>query len=327
MLRRIVVPLLLVGLLIEAGSEGTPLQVRARKVFAPLPARMDLPGNAPTAAQIDLGRRLFYEKRLSFNETQSCNTCHDLQQYGVDGRATSPGAVRGRGTRSAPSVYTAALHVAQFWDGRSPTVEGQAGLPILNPIEMGMQSATQVEERLRDIPDYPPRFASAFPQDPQPLRFKRIVQALGAFERGLVAPAPFDRYLEGDVQALDERQAKGLEDFLRVGCVNCHQGPAVGGGSLQKLGQKRPFPTTDRGRAESTHRPQDEGLFKVSSLRNIAETGPYFHNGRVRRLDEAVQLMAEHELDLSLTAQEVMEICDFLTSLTGQIPTDYIKAP
>lgn len=315
------------ALLLQASSETPPLQVLARKHFAPLPARMDAPGSQPQPAQIELGRRLFYETQLSMNNTQSCNTCHDLRFYGQDGRPTSPGAVRGRGKRNAPSVYTAAMHTAQFWDGRSPNVEDQARFPILNEIEMGMPNEALVEQRLRAIPEYRQLFARAFPQDKEPLRWERLLQAIGAFERGLLARAPFDRYLEGDVSALDDRQLRGLEHFLRLGCVQCHQGPALGGGSLHKIGHKRPFPCQDRGRAEATGKPEDEGVFKVPSLRNIGETAPYYHDGQVRKLEEAVRLMGQHELDVDLTPQQVMEICDFLLSLTGEIPTDYIKSP
>jgi cytochrome c peroxidase len=315
------------ALLLQAGSEPPPLPVRARQFFAPLPARMDAPGLSPQPAQIELGRKLFYETQLSFNNTQSCNTCHDLMAYGQDGRPTSPGAVRGRGKRNAPSVYTAALHKAQFWDGRSSSVEDQARFPILNEIEMGMPSETLVEQRLRAVPEYRRLFARAYPHDLEPVRWERVLQAIGAFERGLLAPAPFDRYLQGEVAALDASQARGLEHFLRVGCVQCHQGPALGGDRLQKIGQRRPFPCDDRGRAEATGQAQDEGVFKVPSLRNVSETGPYYHHGQVRRLEEAVQLMGQHELDVELTPQEVMEICDFLLSLKGQIPTDYVKPP
>ena len=319
--------LLFLALLLQAFCESPPLQVRARQVFSPLPSSAARPGAPLDPAQVELGRHLFYETQLSFNNTQSCNTCHDLERYGVDGRPTSPGAVHGRGTRNAPSVYTAALHVAQFWDGRSPTVEDQAQFPILNDIEMGMHNEKEVEERLRAIPAYRERFARAFPNDPQPLRWPRLLQAIGAFERGLLAPAPFDRYLEGDLSALDAQQCRGLEHFIRVGCAQCHQGPALGGTSLQKIGQKRPFPCSDRGRAQATGKPEDEGLFKVPSLRNVVETRPYYHDGSVFRLEDAVKLMGEHELDVDLTPQEVMEICDFLTSLTGKIPADYIKPP
>ena len=153
------------------------------------------------------------------------------------------------------------------------------------------------------------------------------MQALGAFERGLVTPAPFDGYLQGDEQLLDTSQQRGLEHFLRLGCAECHSGPALGGASFQKLGRKQPFVSEDRGRFTVTQQASDDGVFKVPSLRNVCETAPYFHDGRVRKLEEAVRLMATHECDQALTPQELSELCDFLTSLTGQIPLDYVRYP
>ena len=310
------------------GSEQPPLLLRARRLFSPVPTRMDGSRPAPTPAQIDLGRVLFYEKQLSQNNTMSCNSCHDLRfGYGADGRPTSPGAVSGRGTRNAPTVYHAALHQSQFWDGRSPDVEDQAQFPVLNVVEMAMPSPAEVEKRLRASLEYEKLFRAAFPQDPNPVRWPRVLQAIGAFERGLVTPSPFDRYLEGEEQVLDSSQSRGLEHFLRLGCADCHNGPALGGLNLHKLGRKQPFASQDRGRFTVTHKASDDGVFKVPSLRNVCETAPYFHDGGVRKLEEAVGLMAKHECGQNLTPQQLGELCDFLTSLTGQIPLDYVRSP
>ncbi|MFN8609039.1 MAG: cytochrome c peroxidase [Vulcanimicrobiota bacterium] len=315
-------------LLLPALSAPLSLLARAQKVFKPLPPRMDTAASVPSPAQIDLGRRLFYEKQLSQNNTMSCNSCHDLRYgFGADGRPVSPGAVTGRGTRNAPSVYHAALHSWQFWDGRSPNVEDQARFPMLEKVEMGMPSLEEVESRLRASSDYQRRFAEAFPGQTQPVTWKNAVQAIGAFERGLVTPAPFDRFLEGDEGALDSRQQKGLEHFLRLGCADCHQGAALGGTQLRKLGLREAFASEDRGRFQATHVLADDGIFKVPSLRNVCETAPYYHNGRVQKLEEAVGLMGRHECGQQLTPQEIAELCDFLTSLTGQIPKDYVAAP
>lgn len=316
------------GLVLPVLAVPPSLLQRAQKAFAPLPQRMDQPGKTPSSALIELGRHLFYEKKLSQNNTMSCNSCHDLRYgFGADGRPTSPGAVSGRGTRNAPSVYHAALHVSQFWDGRSATVESQAGSPLTNPVEMAMPDGAEVEKRLREDPRYQKLFALAYPDDAQPVRYAYVMLALGAFERGLVTPAPFDRYLEGDESALDSGQLKGLDHFLRVGCADCHHGPALGGTELRKLGLKEPFVSEDRGRFTVTHLPSDDGMFKVPSLRNVCGTGPYYHNGQVRKLEEAVSLMGRHECGQNLTPQEVAELCDFLTALTGEIPKDYVRSP
>ncbi len=319
---------LVLTLMLPGLAAPPSLLQRAQKLFAPLPQRMDESGKIPSPALIELGRRLCYEKQVSLNNTTSCNTCHDLRfGYGADGRPTSPGAVSGRGTRNAPTVYHAALHSSQFWDGRSPTVESQAGSPLTNPIEMAMPDGFEVEKRLRADASYQQAFALAYPDDPQPVRYAYVMQALGAFERGLVTPAPFDRYLQGDEAALDSRQLKGLEHFLRVGCAECHHGAALGGTELRKLGSKEPFVSEDRGRFTATHLAADDGLFKVPSLRNICETAPYYHNGQVSKLEDAVRLMGRHECGQKLTPQEVAELCDFLTSLTGEIPKDYVRSP
>lgn len=322
-------PWILVALLLlPALSEPLSLLQRAQKVFKPLPARMDGQLSAPSPALIDLGRRLFYEKQLSQNNTMSCNSCHDLRYgYGADGRVVSPGAVSGRGTRNAPSVYHAALHASQFWDGRSPTVEDQARFPMLEKVEMAMPSLDEVESRLRSSSEYVRRFAEAYPGQKQPVTWKNAMLAIGAFERGLVTPGPFDRYLQGDESALDSSQLKGLEHFLRLGCAECHDGAALGGNQLRRLGARESFLSEDRGRIQATHLQSDDGVFKVPSLRNVCETAPYYHNGRVARLEEAVSLMGRHECGKRLSPQEVSELCDFLTSLTGQVPKDYVSAP
>ena len=315
-------------LLWPAFGEAPSLLQRAQKVFAPLPQRMDEKGKLPSLAMVELGRMLFYEKRLSLNNTMSCNSCHDLLTgFGADGRPTSPGAVSGRGTRNAPSVYNAALHFWQFWDGRSLTVETQAGAPMTNPVEMALPDGVEVETRLLAIPDYVKRFGEVYPDDPHPVRWTHAMEAIGAFERGLVTPAAFDRYLEGDQTALDGRQLRGLEHFLRVGCAECHHGATLGGTELRKLGRKEAFPSEDRGRFVATHVAADDGIFKVPSLRNVCETGPYYHNGQVRKLEDAVGLMGRHECGQQLTPQEISELCDFLTALTGEIPKDYVRSP
>lgn len=319
---------LLLLLVVPVLAEAPSLRQRALKAFAPVPVRMDVPGKSPAPALVELGRHLFYEKQLSFNNSMSCNSCHDLRYgYGADGRPTSPGAVSGRGTRNAPSVYHAALHTWQFWDGRSPTVETQAGSPLTNPIEMAMPDGFEVEKRLRAIPKYGPLFASAYPNDATPVRYAYVMEALGAFERGLVTPAPFDRYLEGEEAALDSSQLKGLEHFLKVGCADCHHGPALGGTELRKLGRKEAFASEDRGRYVATKVPADDGVFKVPSLRNVNQTAPYYHDGQVRKLEDAVALMGRHECGQQLTPQQVAELCDFLMALTGDIPKDYVSSP
>lgn len=294
--------------------------------FAPLPARMaDAPLSAPRVA---LGRALFYETLLSDGHDLSCNGCHPLNGYGADGRALSMGHKGQLGSRNAPTVYNAAGQVAQFWDGRAATVEAQAIGPILNPAEMGMPDSAAVLAHMRADPRYRAMFAAAFPDEPQPLTYVNVGRAIGAFERGLVTPSPWDAYLQGDTTALTTAQRRGFATFAAVGCSSCHNGAYVGGSSFQKLGAAKPWPAQrDSGRYAVTHDPADVMVFKVPTLRNVAKTAPYFHDGSVASLDQAVRLMALHQLGRELSDAQVSAITDWLGSLTGTIPVSYVAEP
>lgn len=283
---------------------------------------------APTGAQVDLGRLLYYEKRLSKNQDVSCNTCHLLNKYGVDGTPTSTGHKAQKGGRNAPTVYNAAGHIAQFWDGRAADVEAQAKGPVLNPIEMAMADEKSVVAVLETIPEYTLLFQAAFPGEEKPVTYDNMAKAIGAFERGLVTPSPFDRLLAGDQTALTDAQKAGLTTFVQSGCTTCHSGPLLGGGMYQKLGLVTPWPNpSDAGRFDVTKNEADKQLFKVPSLRNIEETGPYFHDGSVATLDEAIRLMGHHQLGRELSPEQVGSIQTFLGSLTGELPTAYIAEP
>jgi len=317
----------------EASSQASDpvaaeLQVKqAAALFGPLPEAATTPDNPLSEAKIDLGRLLYYDARLSKNHDISCNSCHPLDRFGVDGEPTSPGHRGQRGDRNSPSVYNAALHVAQFWDGRAPDVEAQAKGPVLNPVEMASASDEAVVAVLRSIPGYASAFEKAFPDDPQPIRFDNMAKAIGAFERKLMTPGRFDRFVQGDPEALDAEERKGLETFVAVGCASCHMGPALGGRFFRKLGLVFPYETEDVGREKVTGEKSDRHVFKVPSLRNVAETGPYFHDGSIESLGEAVRLMAYHQLGREIDDQQISEIVVFLESLTGEIDEAYVARP
>jgi cytochrome c peroxidase len=312
---------------VPLATDRAALRERAAGVLAPLPEVAASETNPITDAKVELGRMLYYEPRLSKNQDVSCNTCHPLDRYGADAKKTSSGHEEQVGARNSPTVYNAALHFAQFWDGRAADVEEQAKGPVMNPVEMAMPSEDYVLEVLGSIPGYEPLFAAAFPGEEPAITFDNMARAIAAFERKLLTPSPFDAFLEGDVAALDEEQIEGLELFLDTGCTVCHQGVGIGGGMYQKLGLVRPYPTEDAGRFDVTGNEADRGFFKVPSLRNVAETGPYFHDGSVAELDEAIRIMASVQLGKDLGDEQVETLRAFLGSLTGRLPETLIAKP
>lgn len=294
----------------------------------PLPKRIDRGEAPPSQEMIELGRMLFYETRLSKNHDFSCNSCHDLENFGVDNEPRSPGHRQQLGARNSPTVYNAAGRHVQFWDGRAADVEEQALGPILNPVEMAMPDEARVVETLKSIPAYVERFEKAFPGEEDPITFQNVGVAIGAFERGLTTPARWDDFLAGDDGALTAEEKEGFLKFVEVGCTTCHMGTYAGGSMFQKLGLVKPWPRDkDLGRYEVTGKEADKFMFSVPTLRNIEKTAPYFHDGSVESLDEAVRLMATHQLGKDLKDEEVASIVTWLKSLTGKIPAEYIAKP
>ena len=301
----------------SAAEDAGALAATAKQLFGELPEEVANPANPITDAKVELGRKLYFDTRLSKNHDIACNSCHRLDRFGVDGEPTSPGHRGQRGDRNSPTVLNAALHLAQFWDGRAADVEEQAQGPVLNPVEMGMPAAPVVEQVLRSIPGYAPLFAAAFPDEKDPVTFVNAARAIGAFERRLLTPGRFDAFMAGDTNALSAREREGLDTFIKTGCVTCHVGPAIGGSLYQKLGVVKPFETEDEGRFAVTKNESDLHVFKVPGLRNIAKTGPYFHDGSVTSLEEAVRLMAWHQLGVDLPQEKVTSIVTFLNALTA----------
>jgi cytochrome c peroxidase len=301
-----------------------PVLARAKALFQPLPDFMEGPAGKPSPELIDLGRVLYHETRLSKNHDISCSSCHDLARFGVDGEPTSPGHKGQRGGRNSPS---AALHVAQFWDGRAADVEAQAKGPVLNPIEMAMADEATVVKTLKSIPGYVEMFGKAFPGDADPITYDHMAAAIGAFERGLVTPSPFDAYLKGDAAALTDAQKDGLTAFMDTGCTACHAGVAMGGQGYFKLGMAVPYETKDAGRKEITGNDADLAVFKAPSLRNVTKTAPYFHDGSIATIEQAVTLMAKHQLGKDLAEADVARIVTFLGATEGKLDAEYAKKP
>ena len=284
-------------------------------------------GPLPKSELSALGRMLWYEPRLSGAGQLSCNSCHDLATYGVDHRPTSVGHQGQRGRRNAPTVFNAAGQFAQFWDGRANTLEEQASQPILNPLEMAA-SAESAEAALRSIPAYRALFQQAFPGEAQPVTLPNVARALAAFERGLVTRSRWDDYLAGDAGALEPDELQGLRVFLNVGCMACHTGPQVGASMFKVAGFVEAWPNQrDLGRYEVTGRSGDRMVFKVPTMKNVAVSGPYFHDGSCADLRQAVHLMGRHQLGIDLSDPEVGAIVAFLGALTGELPRSYIARP
>jgi cytochrome c peroxidase len=306
----------------HAGEASKPdaaqLRERVKPIFGVLPEKM--PGaDKDSPGLIALGRELYFDKRMSANNSQSCNSCHavDLQRGGVDNEPTSPGAFGKRGGRNSPTVLNAGFQVAQFWDGRAADLAQQAKGPVLNPIEMGMPDEKAVIAKLAGVPEYTAAFKQVF-GTADALNYDNVAKAIAAFERTLVTRDRFDDFQKGDDTALTAKELQGLDTFVSVGCVACHNGPLLGGNAYQKVGLVNPFHGKDLGRFEVTKDEADKHKFKVPMLRNIAITGPYFHDGRATALEEAVREMAWLQLGRKLGDAETEVIVAFLGSLTDK---------
>lgn len=291
------------------------LMTNAKAVFQPLPAKM--PGSEnDTPELIALGEKLYFDVRLSKENNQSCNTCHvvDNNGAGVDNKPTSPGSIANTiGVRNSPTVLNAGFHFVQFWDGRSPNLKEQAKGPILNPIEMGIVDSMSAVKRIATVDEY----KEIFKKVNMTITYDNIAGALAAFERTLITKDRFDMFLKGNPQALTDVEAEGLSLFIDKGCTTCHTGPLLGGNMYQKMGLLKPFAdTTDVGRFAITKNINDKFIFKVPSLRNVALTYPYFHDGKVADLKTAVITMADIQLAKTLTEDETTKIVSFLESLS-----------
>lgn len=314
---------LLCGLLATGVVLAEPadrLMRKAARYFSPLPASM--PGaEHDTPERIALGKALYFDKRLSKNDTQSCASCHRIEDgaAGVDNLPTSPGAEGQMGTRNSPTVINAGWQKSQFWDGRATDLADQAGQPILNPIEMGMPNEQAVIDKLATLPEYPAVFQAAFPGTEPALSYANLREAIAAFERTLRSEARFDDFLRGDATALSEQEQRGLKAFMSVNCVRCHDGPLVGGTLHETLGVEAPFHNTaDQGRFTVTKDETDRMVFKVSQLRNVALTGPWFHDGSGSDLGDVVRTMGRIQLATELKDEQVDDIVAFLHALNGK---------
>ena len=307
----------------------------AQGLVQPIPKKAPTPKDNPqTKEKIELGKMLYFDPRLSYNGTVSCNSCHNVMADGADGRSVSVGVDGHKGGRSAPTVLNSAFLSVQFWDGRAKSLEEQAKGPLINPIEMGNKNHNQVIDRLKKIPGYVKKFAKVF-KEKKSLNIDNLAKAIASYERTLITTnSPFDRYLKGYKKGLSAKAKKGWDTFQKVGCVTCHNGVNFAGPTLPEgTGYFMKFPTypntkydkkykfsKDLGRYEQTKQEADKNMWRVPTLRNIALTAPYFHNGSVETLSEAVRVMDKTQLNKNLTNQQVSQIVNFLESLTSKGP-------
>lgn len=280
---------------------------------------------AATPALIALGKDLFHSEALSQKGNLSCASCHDLATYGVDNKSVSPGSTGENGERNTPTVYNAFRQFRQFWDGRAESVEEQAIMPVLNPIEHGLADEAAVLAKINEQSALVAGFKKAFPDDASPVTAKNFGIAIGAFERTLVTRSNWDDYIEGTQKALSNEELLGLKTFLDIGCQQCHLNRTLGGHAFQKLGLLKPYSGKDTGRMQVTKSESDKYSFKVPTLLNVEKTAPYYHDGSIATLEEAVKAMARDQLGKDLTGEQVGNIVTFLKALTGAIPAEFAK--
>jgi len=314
---------------------GSAAPLASAQSWPALPKQAPVPADNPqTPAKIELGKVLFHDPRLSSTGTVACASCHSVMEGGDDHRPVSIGVHGQAGGRNAPTVWNAAFHSAQFWDGRAATLEDQAKGPVTNPIEMGMSDLNKAVDRLQAIPGYAPLFEKAFGKG-DTITVDNMAKAIAAYERTLITPdSPYDRFARGDTRALTTQQVRGMKAFAAAGCTGCHAGAAFDGPSTA-IGTPflARFPTftdnayvakyklnEDAGRFENTGQEADRHMWRVPTLRNLAYTAPYFHNGSVKSLPEAVRVMGQTQLNTTLDDGTVADIVAFLDGLNGRFP-------
>lgn len=303
-----------------AAASTIALAVAISPVSAEEPIKPIEPYVSKDPALVELGKKLFFDPRLSKSGFISCNSCHNLSMGGSDNLKTSIGHNWQQGPINAPTVLNSSLNVAQFWDGRALTLQDQAGGPIANPGEMAFTHALAIE-LLKSIPGYVTEFKTVFGKDD--ISIAEVTKAIAEFEETLVTPnSKFDKWLKGDKKALTADELTGYELFKDSGCTACHNGAAAGGNTFQKMGVVEPYTSTSpaEGRVAVTKEEADRFNFKVPTLRNVEMTYPYFHDGEAETLTEAVDVMGRIQLGKKFTDKENAQIVAFLKTLTGDQP-------
>jgi cytochrome c peroxidase len=319
--------------MVQAASNDAQLLLDAQRVFKPLPKDAATEEFPITPERVELGRKLFFDPRISVDGTVSCSRCHQAALYGADGLPKARGAFDRLNDRRAPTILNAALHFKAHWRGDRVNVEDQATQAATRPASFGNPDNLSTMTKVKAIAGYTELFQKAFPAEPDPVTIGNWGKAIGAYERTLLTPSRFDEYLAGNTEGLSEPERQGLRIFMDTGCSGCHNGVVVGGGMFRKFGVAEDYwketgsKEVDKGRFDLTNNPTDMYVFKVPGLRNVAMTPPYFHDGSVGTLPEAVRIMAKVQLGKTLSDQQTNEIVAFLGSLTGKVPQNFATAP
>ncbi len=306
---------------------------KAREHFSPLPELFPSDKNPLTEEKVKLGKILFYEKRISIDGTTSCAKCHPIGYYGADKLEKSRGNFSKENPRNAPTILNSAGQITQHWRGDRKDVEDQAKRALLGKGSFGAPSYRWVEEKLKEIKGYQELFKKAFPDDKNPVTVDNYAKAIGAWERTLSTPSRFDKFLNGHINALTEKEKRGLKEFISVGCASCHSGSLVGGTMYQKFGIVEPYwkytksKKIDEGRYSVTKNEADKYVFKVPPLRNVEMTSPYFHDGSVKELKKAIWIMGKIQLGKDLSETQIKYIEAFLKSLTGELSKEILTVP
>jgi cytochrome c peroxidase len=317
----------------SAAADDAALLKEAQELFQPLPKDTSASGTGAMKDRITLGRLLFFDPRITVDGNVSCATCHQPALYGTDGLSTSIGVKQRPHPRNAPTVLNSGVNIIVHWRGDRESLEDQAIKALGSPITNGQPDIGAVLDRLTRIPGYAQLFKAAFPGDAAPLSAGNVANAISAYERTLLTPAPFDTFLAGNVDALSPSARSGLETFIKIGCSACHNRIGIGGAMYQKFGMVEDYwaatgsQIVDKGRADVTNNTADLFVFRVPSLRNVAMTAPYFHDGSVATLPEAIRIMARVQLGLKPSEQEINDIVAFLESLTGELPSEFATVP
>lgn len=320
-----VVSLLVIFLCAAAAQADDQLMKTAQGMFKPIPQTPpELKDNALTPAEIELGKTLYFDPRLSASALISCNTCHNVGMGGDDYQPTSIGHGWEKGPRNAPTVLNAVFNIAQFWDGRAADLREQAKGPVQASVEMN-NKPEQVIKTLKSMPEYIQIFKAAFPGEKDPVTFDNMAKAIEAFEATLITPdSPFDQFLKGGAGALSAEEKEGLDLYIAKGCGACHGGINMGGAGYFPFGVvQKPedeILAGDKGRFQVTGAKSDERVFKSPTLRNIVLTPPYFHSGAVWSLKSSVAIMGSSQLGISLSDEEAAKIVTFLKTTTGVQP-------